>query len=119
MRVFPILFAVVLSAPVAWAESPAQTGHSMAAADATSEASAALEAVTAQMHMSMAVPLSGDPDVDFIRSMIPHHQGAVDMAQVVLEHGSDPDVRAMAEGVIAAQQAEIDWMRDWLATHGN
>jgi uncharacterized protein (DUF305 family) len=50
--------------------------------------------------------------------MIPHHQGAVDMARIVLEHGSDPEVKKLAESVIAAQESEIKWMQDWLAKNG-
>ncbi len=71
-----------------------------------------------RMHGAMAIEYTGNPDVDFLRGMIPHHQGAVDMAKIVLEHGTDPEVRKLAEGIIAAQEAEITWMQDWLAKNG-
>jgi uncharacterized protein (DUF305 family) len=52
------------------------------------------------MHRGMAVTTSGDPDVDFARMMIPHHQGAIDMARVELAQGKDPARRAMAQDII-------------------
>lgn len=50
--------------------------------------------------------------------MIAHHQGAVDMANVVLQFGEDDELEAFARKVIADQSAEIAWLRDWLAKRG-
>ena len=77
------------------------------------------QALLSEMHVGMAVPYSGDADADFLKGMIPHHQGALDMAEWVLRHGSDPEVRALAEAIIAAQVAEIALMEEMLAARGD
>lgn len=77
----------------------------------------------ADMHVGMdrmmremhADPPSGNPDIDFLVMMIPHHGGAVEMARLVLRDGRDPLVREIAEKILAAQLAEIEGMRGRLA----
>lgn len=110
--------AAALSAalPLTAQDSGGHEGHTMMGD--MGPASMAYMDVNDRMHSAMAIEYSGNADVDFIRGMIPHHQGAVEMARVVLEHGSDPEVKKLAEEIIAAQEAEIKWMTEWLAKNG-
>jgi uncharacterized protein (DUF305 family) len=61
--------------------------------------------------------MSNDPDVAFAKGMLPHHQGAVDMARIQLKYGKDPEMRALAENIIKAQDAEMAQMKAWLKAH--
>jgi YVTN family beta-propeller protein len=69
---------------------------------------AEMQAAMSTMDQSMAAaPMTGDPDRDFLAAMVPHHQGAIDMAKAVLAHGKDPIAKRLAEEIVATQQAEI------------
>lgn len=103
-------------------DMPAGThgGHAMhgAAAASDSPAAKAYKAANDKMHGDMGLAYTGDADVDFLKGMIPHHQGAIDMAKVVLQYGKDPQVRKLAEDIIKAQEGEIAMMKDWLKQKG-
>lgn len=71
------------------------------------------------MHADMAIEFTSDADIDFAKGMIPHHEGAIAMAQIVLEHEEDPEIRTLAQEIIAAQESEISFLRDCLAARGH
>lgn len=72
----------------------------------------------ARMMKNMSGPgYTGDTDADFVAHMIPHHQGAVDQAEVELKYGKDQQMRALAKNIIKAQKAEIAFMKQWQARH--
>jgi uncharacterized protein (DUF305 family) len=68
-------------------------------------------------HDMAAAPMTGNPDQDFVAMMIPHHQGAVSMAEVELRYGHDPVLRKLAQEIIAAQKQEIAEMTAWQKQH--
>ena len=82
----------------------------------SSEFSSGMQSGMAGMMKDMeSAPMTGDPDKDFLAMMIPHHEGAVEMARLVLIHGRDPLVRRLAEEIIASQTIEIQAMKERLA----
>jgi uncharacterized protein (DUF305 family) len=59
-------------------------------------------------------PMNGSAEHDFITMMIPHHQGAIDMAKAMLLYTNDPELKNLAQGIITEQQNEIRVMQAWL-----
>lgn len=84
---------------------------------ATGDAASTKDFKSADMKMmhDMAVPYTGNADVDFRTKMIPHHQGAIDMAKVALAHAKDETTKTLAAQIIKDQEREIAEMREWLS----
>jgi uncharacterized protein (DUF305 family) len=94
------------------------SSHGQAAGEAkgdTSPSSLAFHGINVKMHKAMDIAFTGNTDVDFVKGMIPHHEGAVDMAKTALAFGKDPEIRALAEAIVKAQETEIAQMKAWLA----
>lgn len=95
--------------------APVTTGTANASGDFTAAYEAVMNAMDGPMMEGITDP---DPDVAFVRGMIPHHQGAVDMSRVVLQYGTDAETRALAQHIITDQEIEILQMQQWLAARG-
>ena len=126
MKLVPFALFALLATPVFAADAlPAicTSGHAMAmdmaggaAAAPMDEAHTALMAGMDAMNADMDTAMTAsDIDVAFICGMLPHHQGAIDMAKAELQYGDDPWAKELAQKIIDAQTAEIAQMRDWLA----
>ncbi len=91
-----------------------ETGNNAMEKSANTPERQSLLAIHHGMHLKMDVALTGDPDYDFVRAMIPHHQGAVDMSGWLLQNGRNPEVKGLAREIMREQRAEIAFMRSWL-----
>ncbi|MGF1724232.1 DUF305 domain-containing protein [Photobacterium nomapromontoriensis] len=67
------------------------------------------------MHGMSTVKLTGNPNVDFVEGMIPHHEAAIKMAEVVMPYLKDQQIKTYAANIIKAQQHEVAFMKAWLA----
>ncbi len=81
--------------------------------------SQAFDAAMKKMDQGMNITYTGNADRDFVEGMIPHHQGAIDMAKVELQYGKDASLRKLARDIIAAQEREIATMKKWQQQHAN
>jgi hypothetical protein len=96
-----VVATLLLGVAGAWAADPADEAAFLAENDA---------AMT-RMMADMTVKPTGDVDADFAAMMIPHHQGAIDMAQAELRYGRNEQLRRIAQEIIVEQQQEIAAMR--------
>lgn len=71
----------------------------------------------ARMHAAMSAPSTGDVDRDFAAGMIPHHEGAIEMARIEIEKGRDPEMRRLARSIVESQTKETATMRIWMLSH--
>ena len=114
-----VLAGLVMAAFLSSAQSVgAEDMKDMAMKPATSAADQAFAASMKTMMSGMNVKPTGKPDEDFVLMMIPHHQGAVDMAKIELRYGTDPELRQLATDIVAAQDKEIAQMKAWLEMNG-
>jgi uncharacterized protein (DUF305 family) len=105
-----------VSAQTAAPSHDAMAGMSDSGKDAPS--TAAFRTADQSMMSGMSnIQYTGDADRDFVAHMIPHHEGAVEMAKVELKYGKDAKLRKLAKDIIAAQEKEIAFMKQWLAAH--
>ena len=123
-----VLIAMFAALPsLAQAQGASHGGHSghsghstpaQAAQTPETSATKGYREANAKMHRDMDIKYSGDADVDFVRGMIPHHRGAIDMAKVALASARDEQVRKWATDVIREQEREIAEMQAWLKKKG-
>ncbi|WP_408646990.1 CopM family metallochaperone [Trinickia dabaoshanensis] len=118
------LGAAPLSALAATMASPSSTAEAQSAPaenqNADGDSTAAFKAADEHMMQSMqGEAYTGNADEDFVSRMIPHHQGAVDMAEVEAKYGKDPQLKRLAAQIIKSQRREIDFMKSWQAKHAH
>lgn len=118
MKLSTLVATIALSlAPIAASAHDSHDMSTMKMDAPQSEASKAYNDAMMKMHEKMSMGMTGDADVDFAKGMVPHHEGAIDMAKVELKYGKDPELRKLAEDIVKAQEGEIAFMNAWLEKH--
>ena len=114
---FITLSAVAISNYAQANEQPHQAHMNMPMSTGSAMQQELMQGMNQMNQDMMAAAQYKDPDVAFAAGMLPHHIGAVKMAEVELKYGKDPEMRKLAENIINAQQAEIEQMQKWLKAH--
>jgi uncharacterized protein (DUF305 family) len=100
--------------PSADPQAAQKVTEDMTPKDSDAASTKAYKEAHAKMMHDMHQTYTGNADIDFMNGMIPHHQGAIDMAKVLLKYGKDAQTRKLAEQIIADQEKEIALMQAWL-----
>lgn len=117
LMAFITLSAVAISNYAQANEQPHQAHMNMPMSTDSAMQQELMQGMNQMNQDMMAAAQYKDPDVAFAAGMLPHHIGAVKMAEVELKYGKDPEMRKLAENIINAQQAEIEQMQKWLKAH--
>lgn len=112
------ILSMVVAVPVLAQQAAPMPGMNMPATPGATPGGGSMMSAMDKMSRDMAaVPMTGDTDREFAQMMIPHHQGAIDMARNEMARGKDPEMMKLARGVVAAQNKEIAQMKAWLTKH--
>ena len=117
LMTFITLSAVAVSIYAQANEQPHQAHMNMSMSTDSAMQQELMQGMNQMNQDMMTAAQYKDPDVAFAAGMLPHHIGAVKMAEVELKYGKDPEMRKLAEDIINAQQAEIEQMQKWLKAH--
>ena len=117
LMTFITLSAVAISNYAQANEQPHQAHMNMSMSTDSAMQQELMQGMNQMNQDMMAAAQYKDPDVAFAAGMLPHHIGAVKMAEVELKYGKDPEMRKLAEDIINAQQVEIEQMQKWLKAH--
>ena len=117
LMTFITLSAIAISNYAQANEQPHQAHMNMQMSPGSAMQQELMQGMDQMNQDMMAAAQYKDPDVAFAAGMLPHHIGAVKMAEVELKYGKDPEMRKLAENIINAQQAEIEQMQKWLKAH--
>lgn len=113
-----LLTPLIIGGAVAQDRSPGRTMTDMAPKPSDPPVIQAYKQAHMDMMKGMDMQLTGEADVDFARNMIPHHQAAIAMAKIELQHGKDPELKKMAEKMISDQEKEVAMLKAWLSKSG-